>query len=165
MQLTLINRREHALLKLDALVDSVMLLVARSILDRVQLEVCGAHICLHFGQHPLSAHVLQLKHAFGTLHGIGGALTTLRVVPTVFVSMALQLLVTSLAVNVGHASHFDTFLRLLVIHVLECVFVEVYRSGTEPLRCCLTNLSRKAFEALTYSLSGKKFINCAPIVS
>ena len=66
--------------------------------------------------------------------------------------MALQLLVSSLIVDVWDSGDFDTLtLRLLLICVLERILIKVDRSRSKTLRCRLlvvaTELVGEAFEA------------------
>ena len=72
--------------------------------------------------------------------------------------MALQLLVSSLCVNVGDSRDFyNITLRLLLIGILESVLVEVNRCGSKTLRRRLLMIDiylvRQAFEARTDLLS------------
>ena len=75
--------------------------------------------------------------------------------------MILQLLVARLAVDIGYSGCFDsTFIRCLLIHVLESVLIKVNRCRTESLggRLLIGQLTGKAFETNAYFLSGQKFV-------
>ena len=72
--------------------------------------------------------------------------------------MALQLLVSSLCVNVGYSRDFyNITLRLLLIGILESILVKVNRCGSKTLRRRLLMIDiylvRQAFEARTNFLS------------
>ena len=93
--------------------------------------------------------------------------------------MVLKFLVPSFVLDIWHTSHFDTIVRLLMVFVLECVLVKIYRILAIVLRCrliilpgckltiasssCIGPCSFKAASP-AYLLSGQKFIDCAPIV-
>ena len=82
----------------------------------------------------------------------------LRVISSTIIQVALQLLVSSLCVNVGDSRDFyNITLRLLLIGILESVLVKVYRCGSKTLRRRLLMIDiylvRQAFEACTDFLS------------
>ena len=68
---------------------------------------------------------------------LGWTITALvRIIPTVIVKMALQLLISRLRINVGDTGDFDTLI-LLIVSILESILVKVNRRRSEPLRCRL----------------------------
>ena len=92
-------------------------------LDGVKAKVSRAHMIVHLVQDSAvvlgRVDLLQLRHvgwAFASMH---------------LVSAVLLLLVASLAWNVWHPRCLDTFLRRLLIQILESVFVEV--DGLGPI--------------------------------
>ena len=91
-------------------------------LDGVKAKVSRAHMIVHLVQDSAvvlgRVDLLQLRH-------VGWALASMHLV-----SAVLLLLVASLAWNVWHPRCLDTFLRRLLIQILESVFVEVDGLGS-----------------------------------
>ncbi len=132
------------------------------------------HIGIHFGQNRGSIlatiNVLQFGNARTFGYRAVSAHCIQRIVPIVcIVKVICKFLMSRFVRNVGHASHFHTVSCLLLVFVLECVLVEIYRLWTVILRRGLLLIDKlivNTLEATTANvLSGQQFVNGASIVS
>ena len=82
------------------------------------------------------------------------------------IEVVVKFLVTRFVVYVGHTSRFDAFARALIVHVLECVLIEVY--GRRPIalrRLLLTAPEECSFvETDANFLSRQEFVDGASVV-
>lgn len=83
----------------------------------------------------------------------------------------MKFLVSGFVINIGNSGYFHTLTRVLLVHVLKGIFIEVNGSWSETLgrHLCLlirsaSNLTGESFEALTYFLCCQQLINCSAIM-
>ena len=167
MHLNGVNRSQHTLLELGALVHLLLSVlwshnagwacriykVAR--LNRIKLKIRRPHVrvFIDFWQFVYTAsiatNVLQLWHpgSFTCLLPTTRTLHSIHIVPARIVQMTVDLLIAYLCIDVGHSIIWfhsastvvlcSRFILLWMIHILKSVFVEVYRLWSIGLRRCL----------------------------
>ena len=84
----------------------------------------------------MPTNVLKFGHARTLLTHIRRTIASRwiqRVVSAGVIEVAGKFLIPCLIVNVWYAGDFNTLTAILVIHILEGVFVEVYRSRSKTL--------------------------------
>ena len=114
------------------------------------------------------AYILQFRDSRNFAVRAVPAWPIQRIVSISVIKVVLQLLVPSLVRYIWHSSHLYTVIGLLLVFVLECVLVKIYRLWTVILRRGLLvrhELIVDTFEsAPTNLLCCEQFINCASVV-
>ena len=125
--------------------------------------------CSHFGVHlwqnrPVVANVLQFRDSRNFAVRAVPAWSIQRIVSVSVIKVALKLLVTRLVRYVWHSRHLYTVIGLLLVFVLECVLVKIYRLWTVILRRGLLVRNDALESTPTNLLCSEQFINCASVV-
>ena len=129
----------------------------------------GTHVGVHFWQNrTVVAYVLQFWDSRNFAVRAVPARSIQRIVSISVIKVVLQLLAPSLVRYIWHSSHLYTVISLLIVFVLECVLVKIYRLWTVILRGGLLVCYELIVNALestpTNLLCREQLINCASIV-